>query len=72
MPPVALTRREREVLPLVAHGLANRQIADALGITERTAESHVASILAKLGVANRAQLAWTAAADGRAGAPPRR
>jgi pimeloyl-ACP methyl ester carboxylesterase/class 3 adenylate cyclase/DNA-binding CsgD family transcriptional regulator len=71
VPPVALTRRERQVLPLVAHGLANRQIADALGITERTAESHVASILAKLGAANRAQLAWTAA-DSREGVPPRR
>jgi pimeloyl-ACP methyl ester carboxylesterase/DNA-binding CsgD family transcriptional regulator len=56
-PLAALTRREREVLPLVAQGLSNRQIADMLSIGERTVESHVASILAKLGVASRAQLA---------------
>ncbi len=67
-PPAALTRREREVLPLVARGLSNRQIADALSIGERTAESHVASILAKLGVASRAKLAAGATAD----VPPRR
>jgi pimeloyl-ACP methyl ester carboxylesterase/DNA-binding CsgD family transcriptional regulator len=45
----ALTRREREVLPLVARGLSNRQVAEALGIGERTAEGHVAGILAKWG-----------------------
>jgi pimeloyl-ACP methyl ester carboxylesterase/DNA-binding CsgD family transcriptional regulator/transcriptional regulator with XRE-family HTH domain len=61
-PPALLTRREREVLPLVARGLTNRQIADALSIGERTVESHVASILARLGVANRVQLApWASA-----------
>lgn len=46
----------------MARGLTNRQIADALSIGERTVESHVASILARLGVANRVQLApWASA-----------
>ena len=63
-PPLAdLTRREREVLPLVARGLSNRQIADALSIGERTVEGHVASILAKWGLASRTQLAATATAQ---------
>ena len=57
LPLDTLTRRERDVLPLVARGLSNRQIADALSIGERTAESHVASILAKLGLTSRSQLA---------------
>ena len=71
-PPLAdLTRREREVLPLVARGLSNRQIADALSIGERTVESHVASILAKWGLASRTQLAAAATAERRA-APPLR
>lgn len=55
--PLALTRREWEVLPLVVRGMSNRQIADALSISERTAESHVASILAKSGLSSRGQLA---------------
>ncbi len=59
-----LTRREREVLPLVALGLSNRQIADALSIGERTVESHVANILAKWGLANRAQIAVATLRDG--------
>jgi DNA-binding NarL/FixJ family response regulator len=46
-----LTNREREVLALVADGLSNRQIAEALVVSERTARTHVSAILAKLGVA---------------------
>lgn len=48
-----LTPREIEVLRLVAEGLSNRAIADRLGISDQTAKFHVASILGKLGAANR-------------------
>jgi non-specific serine/threonine protein kinase len=53
----ALTRRERQVCELVAEGLSNRQIAERLVISQRTAESHVQNALTKLGFANRAQVA---------------
>ena len=49
-----LTRREREVLDLLADGCSNRRIAARLGISEHTAKFHVASIYGKLGVASRA------------------
>lgn len=52
-PPVALTLREREVLRLVAHGLSNREIGHELGISWRTAKTHVSRILSKLGVETR-------------------
>jgi pimeloyl-ACP methyl ester carboxylesterase/class 3 adenylate cyclase/DNA-binding CsgD family transcriptional regulator len=61
LPLTQLTRREREVLPLVTRGLSNRQIADELSIGERTVESHVSSILSKWALTSRAQLAATAA-----------
>ena len=50
-----LTPREREVLQQIAAGLANKQIADRLGISEHTVKFHVASILGKLGAASRAE-----------------
>jgi DNA-binding NarL/FixJ family response regulator len=50
-----LTPRELAVLRLVAAGLSNRQIADSLGITERTVKFHVTAIFNKLGADNRAQ-----------------
>ena len=53
----ALTEREREVAALVARGLTNKQIADALVITKLTADKHVGNILGKLGAASRAQVA---------------
>ena len=55
-----LTEREREVLALVAEGRTNRQIADALFISAKTASVHVSNILAKLDVANRGEAAAVA------------
>ncbi|HEY6797560.1 MAG TPA: LuxR C-terminal-related transcriptional regulator [Kineosporiaceae bacterium] len=56
-----LTRREAEVADLVGQGLTNRQIADRLVIAQRTAEGHVESIMVKLGVSSRTQVAsWLA------------
>jgi len=59
-----LTAREREILALLAEGLANRAIAERLGITERTVKFHVAEILARLGASNRAQAVAIAKARG--------
>ena len=55
--PGHLTAREQEVAALVARGLTNREIASALVVTERTAETHVQNILNKLGFSSRAQIA---------------
>ena len=52
-----LTPREREVAGLIADGLTNRQIAARLFIAERTVDTHVGRVMAKLGCANRAQVA---------------
>jgi class 3 adenylate cyclase/DNA-binding CsgD family transcriptional regulator len=54
-----LTRRQRQVASLVARGLTNREIAERLVVSERTAEGHVEQIRAKLGVRTRTQIvAW--------------
>ncbi|GIJ64875.1 LuxR family transcriptional regulator [Virgisporangium aurantiacum] len=56
-----LTRRERQVADLLTQGLSNKEIASTLVISQRTAESHVENILAKLGFASRSQAAaWAA------------
>lgn len=55
--PEVLSERETEVLRMVARGLANKQIAQELNITEKTVKAHVSSILAKLGLASRTQAA---------------
>jgi DNA-binding CsgD family transcriptional regulator len=65
-----LTRREQEVAALIARGLSNRQIAEALVIAERTAHAHVGNILGKLGFASRAQVATWAVEQGLLAARP--
>lgn len=59
-----ISRREREVVAQIAHGLTNRQIADELTIAERTADTHVSNILTKLGLTSRVQIAAWAVANG--------
>ncbi|MFG2004865.1 LuxR C-terminal-related transcriptional regulator [Spirillospora sp. NPDC048911] len=53
----SLTEREPQVLILIARGLSNRQIADALGLTEANVKSRVNRILTRLGLDNRVQAA---------------
>jgi DNA-binding NarL/FixJ family response regulator len=54
---VELTPREREVLALVRSGLANKQIARRLGISERTVKAHLTSTFSRIGVTDRTQAA---------------
>jgi DNA-binding NarL/FixJ family response regulator len=56
----ALTSREREVLAELAKGRSNREIARALGVSEKTIKAHVSAILSKLGVQDRTQAALLA------------
>ncbi|MFI2513550.1 LuxR C-terminal-related transcriptional regulator [Streptomyces tubercidicus] len=55
--PTPLTRREKEVIDLLAHGLTNKEIATKLVISPRTVGAHVANILGKLGFTSRTQIA---------------
>ncbi len=57
MPGSELTDREREVLALVARGFTNKQIADKLYVSEKTARNHVSHILEKLGLSRRSEAA---------------
>ncbi len=57
MPGSELTDREREVLALVARGYTNKQIADTLYVSEKTARNHVSHILEKLGLSRRSEAA---------------
>jgi predicted ATPase/class 3 adenylate cyclase/DNA-binding CsgD family transcriptional regulator/uncharacterized protein HemY len=65
-PTSLLSAREFEVVLLVARGLSNRQVAEELVISTRTASTHVTHILNKLGLANRWQIAAWAAEQGLA------
>ena len=62
--PVDLTPRETEVLSLVRKGLANKQIARRLGISERTVKAHLTSTFQRIGVADRTQAALWAERHG--------
>ncbi len=53
--PVPLTAREKEVLQQMAGGLANKQIALTLGISEHTVKFHLSALYAKLGAASRTE-----------------
>jgi DNA-binding NarL/FixJ family response regulator len=63
-PGPALTPREREVLALLARGLANKRIAFELGLSEKTVKAHVGRIFDKLGVTDRTQAALAAVREG--------
>ena len=58
-----LSQREREVLELVTQGLANKQIARRLGISERTVKAHLTNIFQRIGVTDRTQAALWARAN---------
>lgn len=68
-PSVQLTGRQRQVAALVTEGLTNREIAERLRISERSAEGHVERIRIRLGVRSRAQVAawWVATSTTNAG-----
>jgi D-alanyl-D-alanine carboxypeptidase/D-alanyl-D-alanine-endopeptidase (penicillin-binding protein 4) len=63
-PAHGLTRRQRQVLELIAEGLDNGEIAEKLGITQRTARAHVSAVLEGLGADNRTQAAVMALRKG--------
>lgn len=65
--PERLTRREREVLELIAAGRSNKRIALELEVSEKTVKAHVGHVLAKLGVSDRTQAALLAVRDGLVG-----
>ena len=65
-PAASLTRREREVLQLVARGESNKRVAAALGLSEGTVKSYLSGVFEKLGVGDRTQAALWAVRHGLA------
>ena len=65
-PREALSEREREVLTLLAQGMANKEIARQLGISEKTVKAHLTSVFRQLGVTDRTQAALWARQHGLA------
>jgi two-component system, NarL family, response regulator DevR len=53
----ALSSREREILPLIAEGLTNREIGERLGLAEKTVKNYISGLLSKLGLQRRTQAA---------------
>ncbi|HEX2331514.1 MAG TPA: response regulator transcription factor [Candidatus Angelobacter sp.] len=51
-----LTKREQELVPLVAHGMTNREISNRLGVSEHTIKNHLFRIYEKLGISSRVEL----------------
>jgi DNA-binding NarL/FixJ family response regulator len=64
MPDAGLTRRESDVLHLLAGGASNREISRQLFLSEKTVKAHLAAVFRKLGVSNRTQAAMAAVAMG--------
>jgi DNA-binding NarL/FixJ family response regulator len=64
VPTVALTRREQEILELIAAGLSTREMAERLGVSENTVKSHAARLFDKLGARRRTQAVQSARAAG--------
>lgn len=62
--PALLTPRERQILVLLGEGRSNRDIANALVISERTARTHVSNVLSKLNLTSRTQAALLAIREG--------
>jgi DNA-binding NarL/FixJ family response regulator len=61
---VELTPTETKVLQYVARGMSNREVAEVMGVSQRTIESHVSNMLAKTGLHNRTELARWAIESG--------
>ena len=66
-PVAALSRQEKQVLDLIGEGLTNRQIAERMSLAEKTAKNYVSTLLTKLGLHSRTQVALLAARRADAG-----